>query len=216
MSGTPASGKSYVISRISDGSIEPRVVNTDKLVEFLKAYKADSWMDIKDTVKQTTKKQLALYVNSLLPLWVDGTSSSPQAVMKRNGVLKSLGYDTALIWIDTSLETSMERAKKRYEEGGREVPEAFIIETYKKLQGLKSYYASEFKHFTEILNDDGELIDKVVLQAYKKMRAFYNTPVRNPMGIKLIERMRENGHKYLTDGEYTLQEINNLISIWYR
>ena len=39
MAGTPGSGKSYVISKISDGAIEPRIVNSDKMTEFLKVLK---------------------------------------------------------------------------------------------------------------------------------------------------------------------------------
>jgi len=217
MCGTPAAGKSYVISKISDGSIEPRIVNTDKMLEFLKSYKADEWFDVADRVKQTTKSQLSLYLNSMLPLWVDGTSSKPNSLLKRNGILKSIGYDTALIWVDTSLETSLERAKKRFEDGGREVPEEFIKSTYKKLQGLKKYYSSEFKNFTEILNDDGELIDKVVLQAYKKMSSFFNSSLKNPIGINLINEMKEKGQKYLVDtDEYDKGYLDKLVSNWYR
>jgi hypothetical protein len=30
------------------------------------------------------------------------------------------------------------------------------------------------------------------------------------------EKMKEEGNRYLTDGEYTMEEINKLTSIWYR
>ena len=217
MAGTPSSGKSYVISKISDGAIEPRIVNTDKMVEFLKAFKAEEWFDVEDTVKRTTKNQLSLYLNSMLPLFIDGTSSKPSSLLRRNGILKSLGYDTALIWVDTSLETSLERAKKRFEQGGREVEEKVIRKIYKELTGLKKYYSSEFKNFIEILNDDGELIDKVVLQAYKKMSSFFNSPIRNPLGIRTVENMKENGYKYLVDtDDMDMIYLKKLVSSWYR
>lgn len=34
MAGTPGAGKSYVINKINDGKIQPRIVNTDKLTEY--------------------------------------------------------------------------------------------------------------------------------------------------------------------------------------
>jgi len=217
MAGTPASGKSYVLTKISDGAIEPRIVNTDKMTEFLKAFKAEDWFSVEDTVKKTTKNQLSLYLNSMLPLWIDGTSSKASSLLKRSGILKSLGYDVALIWVDTSLETSLERAKKRFESGGREVEEKVIRKIFKELDGLKSYYSSEFRNFTEILNDDGELVDKVVLQAYKKMSSFFNSPLKNPIGVKTVKKMKENGHKYLVDtDDVDMIYLNKLISSWYR
>ena len=35
LGGTPGSGKSYVQKQVKDGTIEPRIVNTDKFIEFL-------------------------------------------------------------------------------------------------------------------------------------------------------------------------------------
>ena len=217
MAGTPGAGKSFVITKIKDGAIEPRIVNSDKMTEFLKAFKSSEWYDVAEKVKKTSKDQLSMYLNSMLPLWVDGTSAKPQAIMRRNGILKSLGYDTALIWVDTSLETSLERAKKRFEDGGREVTPEHIKLLWDNLQGLKSYYASEFRNFTEILNDEGELIDKVILQAYNKMRSFFNSPLKNPIGIRKVKEMKEDGHKYLIDtGEYDMGHIKKLVNGWYR
>jgi len=216
MAGMSGSGKSYVISKISDGAIQPKIINTDKMVEFLKAFKNTDWPNIADKVKISTKKQLVLYLNSLLPLWVDGTSSNPSAVMKRNGILKSVGYDTSLIWIDTSLEQAIQRAKSRHEEGGREVIEIEIRKMYKELQGLKSYYASDFQNFTEILNDEDELIDQTILSAYKKMRSFFNSPLKNPIGIKNVNKLKKSGGKYLIDlPKYNMGYLNKLVNNWY-
>jgi predicted ABC-type ATPase len=217
MAGMSGSGKTYTIKKISDGTIDPRIVNTDKMTEFLKAFNYDKWFDVADTIKKTTKNQLVLYLNSMLPLWCDGTSAKPNAVMRRNGILKSIGYDTALIWIDTSLETAIERSNKRKEDGGRDVPEDQVIKMHKQLQGLKKYYSTEFNNFTEILNDEGELIDKVIIQAYKKMSKFYNSSLKNPIGKHLIKNMEKNGHKYLIDtDDYDMAYLKKLVSNWYR
>ena len=217
LAGMPGSGKSYTISKITDGAIEPRIVNTDKMLEFLKAFKAEEWFDVEDTVKRTTKNQLSFHLNSMLPLIIDGTSSKPSSLIRRNGILKSIGYDTSLVSIDVSLETSIERTKKRHEQGGREVPDKVVRKIYKELTGLKKYYSTEFSNFTEILNDDGELIDKVVVQAYKKMSSFFNSPLKNPIGKHLIKDMEEKGQKYLIDtDDFDKQYLKKIVSNWYR
>jgi len=212
MSGFPGSGKSYVVSRIKSGQIEPRIVNIDKIVEFLGYLKVSDWPIIQDKVRHCTKKQLVSYINSLLPMWVDGTCSKPSSTMRRDGILKSVGYDTAMIWIDTTLETAIERSKRRE----REVSEDVIKKMYERLQGVKSYYAKEFRHFVEIPNDVDELNDKLILQAYNNMTNYFSSPVKNPIGIRIIRRMIENGWKYLSEtDEYNMEGISKLVNGWW-
>jgi len=214
MSGSSASGKSYVITKITSGSIQPRIVNTDKMTEYYMQFKPSfDWQKHSSEIKHLTKKQLTNYLNSMLPLWIDGTSSDTSAVLRRKGILQSLGYDTAMIFIDTPVETAIERNRAR----GREVDREFLERSYKKTQQSKKYYASEFRTFTEILNGEGELTDKVVLGAYKKMNSFFGSDVKNPIGKDLIENMVQKGYKYLIDLEkYDIKYLQKLVDSWYR
>lgn len=211
--GTPAAGKSYVIKKIKAGNVDPRIVNTDTWIEFFGQGGNIDWAKYGDKTKHLTKSQLVNYINGLLPLFIDGTSSSSAALFRRKGILKSLGYDTAMVWIDTPLEEAIERNKKRK----RHVDEDFIKKTYKKAISLKPYYASEFKVFTEILNGEGELIDKVIVDAYKKMESWFNSPIQNPIGQEFKEEMVKNGWKYLIDHpHYNMNHIKKLVENWYR
>lgn len=210
--GTPGAGKSFIRKKIKAGTIEPRVVNTDKFSEFFDERGVD-WELYGDKVKQLTQNQLVQYINSLLPLWIDGTSSSPPSVFRRQGILKSIGYDVAMIWIETSLETALERNRQRE----RQVPEDFIKKTYEKIAPLKDYYKSEFKNFKIINNDKGALTEDVILDAYKKMESFFLSDIQNPIGVELEEEMRENGYKYLVDHpDYDMKYISKLINSWYK
>ena len=74
MSGIPGAGKTYVSSTINDGSIQPKVVNTDKYVELGK--------DL-DTSLLLNRESLVLYLNSMLPLLVDSTSSNSSTLFNR-------------------------------------------------------------------------------------------------------------------------------------
>ena len=114
LSGSSGSGKSYVINKIKDGQIEPKIVNTDIAVEyFMKIDPNFDWNTYGDKSKHLTKKQLVNYLNSLLPLVIDGTSANSSAVLRRKGILQSLGYDTGMVFVDTPVETAIERNKKR-------------------------------------------------------------------------------------------------------
>ncbi|MFW6007929.1 MAG: AAA family ATPase [archaeon] len=220
MGGSPGSGKSYTIEKVKSGQIEPRIVNTDKMSAFLAAQMnldintvINKWGKYGSKIKKLSQNQLALYLNSMLPLFVDSTSSNPSAVFRRQGLLKSIGYDTAFIWVETSLETAIERNRQR----DKNVDEDFLIRTHKKIQDLKPYYKSEFKNFVKIKNDEGELTNDMVLNAYRKISNFFNSDVENPIGKKLIENMRSKGQKYLIDVEdYDMQYIKNIVSSWYK
>lgn len=220
MAGTPGAGKTYTINKVKSGQIEPRMVNTDKFTEFIAQQFgiapndiSANWTAYKSKIKSLSSSQLALYINSLLPLWVDGTSSKPQSVFRRQGILKSIGYDTAMIWVDTDLETAIERNAQRE----RNVPEDFLRDVYKRIKNLKSYYKSEFRFFYEVNNNNGELNNDAVLEAFRKVSGFFNSPLENPIGKQLIEDMRSQGHKYLADTkDYDIKVLKRLAKGWYR
>ncbi len=217
--GTPGAGKSFTLKQIKSGSIEPRIVNTDKFTEFMAETLNVSpneigkdWEVYKTNVKKLSTTQLALYLNSLLPLFIDGTSSNPPAVFRRTGILKSIGYDVGFIWVSTDLETALKRNRERK----RNVSEDFIIETHKKIQKLKPYYQAEFNNFYEIKNGEGELNDESILKAFRKVNGFFNSAVKNPIGSELIKEMRNEGYKYLVDlPRFDMQNIKKWVSGWY-
>lgn len=215
MSGTAGAGKSYVISKIS-GGVEPRIVNSDTWTEFLHV-KGDQWRFFEEKIKILTKEQLTLYLNSMLPLWVDGTSSSPPSVFRREGILKSFGYDTGMIWVETDLDTAIERAKIREQKIGRHVDEDFIKTTYDKIQKLKPYYKSHFDFFVEVRNGEGELTEEVISKLYKSTHSFFTSPLQNPIGIANKDKLINSGGKYLSDlPNYDLSDIKSIANGWFK
>lgn len=93
MGGTPGAGKSYVISKISSGRIEPRIVNTDKFTEFIgNGYNVD-WDVYGSKIETLTKKQFIHYINGVLPLWIDSTSNNPLTMSRR-----SRNFEKHWIW----------------------------------------------------------------------------------------------------------------------
>lgn len=194
--GNPGAGKSYVLSQVGFGSIQPKIVNLDRWTEFFGKY--DS------RIFSLTISHLFQYVNSMLPLFVDGTGANVSKTIKQEKILKSIGYDTGCIFVKTSLETSLQRNAQRK----RKVPEDVIEKLYQQMESVKSIYKNHFKFFIEVNNDYGELTDKVILDCFKKVQTFYVKPLENPIGIQNIKELEESGKLYLTD----LPQFSNLQS----
>jgi len=230
MAGHPGAGKTFTLSKIKSGQVEPRWVNTDRLYiekdrldkmavdsrfrDFAKNWN-EGWTNIRGDVKRVSKNQLALYINSVLPLAVDGTSNNRPVTIRRKGLLESYGYDTAMIFVKTSLETAIKRAEERGKAMGRKVDPDFIKNAYQEIEDSKSYYRGKFDDWNEISNDEGELTESVIKKAFLHMSNFYSKPISNPDGKKFRDKMIENGWKYLDPNIRKLDDIKRVVDVWY-
>lgn len=219
--GIPGAGKTYTSSKLH-GQVSPKIVNTDVAVEYIsKKIKVEStlenWKSIfSDRSKTLTKKMLSNYLDSMLPLFIDGTSSDASNILSRAGLLESLGYDVGMVFINTDLDTAQKRAVERAAKIGRHVPEDFIKSVYEKSHENKEYFKSKFSFFKEINNSDGELTDEVLLDAYKKVQSFYESDVINPIGKRNISLIKTETAKYLTPVVITREMLSNKVEAWYR
>jgi len=215
--GIPGAGKSYVLTEINDGGIDARIVNTDKMLEFLAKSKdidissKENQKAILDKSKTLTINQLANYINGMLPLFIDGTSSNASSTLRRSGILESFGYDVGMIWVDTDLDVAIKRAQQRE----RKVDEDFIRAVYEKSAANKEFFAEKFNFFKTINNNDGELSDKVILKAFKEARGFFEAPLKNPIGNRIIEKLKEEHESYLVPTIFSKDEIIKAVSQWY-
>jgi dephospho-CoA kinase len=213
--GSPGAGKGYVLKQINSGDIQPRIVNTDKPYEFLvHAYggtftgQEDEFVD-RATV--LTEAQLFQYVNGFLPLFIDGTSSNTDNTIARANILKQLGYDVAMVFVQTDLETALDRASKRE----RVVPPEFIEKAYERLMRNKSKLRSHFSTFFEYDNTSDQIDDEALNQLFKRSYRFFSTPLQNARGIEIIKRARATDQKYLTPGIMKEATVKSLLSGWY-
>lgn len=208
MAGQPGAGKSYVASKIKSGDIEPRIVNIDTITEFLNIHDTSA---VYDKAKIISKNQLSLYLNGALPLFIDMVGANTIRLKDRINVLEQIGYDTALVFVNTSLETAIFRAQKRI----RKVNPDVITEYYNKIKDVKDNIKRLFSFSIEINNDEGELTNSVLLKAFKRISYFYDSEMDNPIGRERQELMIKNGWKYLDPNIMPLQDIRRLVNMWY-
>lgn len=217
--GLPGAGKSYTAKKLA-GAISPKVVNTDIASEFIAlkgGIKVSSitWPTLRDTSIRITKRSLLNYMDSLLPLFVDGTSNNVSQILHRIGILESIGYDVGVVFVHTDLELAIERSKARSSIIGREVDLNFIHEVNKVNLENAKYLQSKVGFFKQVENN-GQLNDKMMHNIFKDVQGFFNEPIKNPVGKRLIKQMVEKSEKYLTPNIISSEILKNKVEGWYK
>jgi shikimate kinase len=219
--GLPGAGKSYTISKLK-GTVSPAVVNTDRASEYLgrkikRVVTSDDWeLYFKDKTHRMTKLALRNYINAMLPLFIDGTSNDASQILHRMGILESLGYDIGIIFVDASLEKSMQRAKEREEKIGRVVDEDYIKFVHSQNRENAQFLKTKVGFFTKIPNDSDEIDDDVMLKAFKATQAFFTSKINNPVGRRAIDDIKEGKSKYLVPLVVSDSELDSKVAGWYK
>lgn len=140
MAGGPGSGKSFIVKSLALSAMGFRSMNSDDAFEYLMVKRGlDFKMPDKEKVprdlartkaKELTGKKKQLAVNGRLGLVIDGTGDDASKIAKMNKALKDAGYETAMVFVNTSDEVSRERNEKRK----RSVPEDVRSTIWKNVQ----------------------------------------------------------------------------------
>ena len=216
LAGLPGAGKSIVAQKVTDGTVSPRIVNTDRSYEYLlqkhgKEATNSAWAILGPQSKAINSALLVNYLNGMLPLFIDGTSANPSAAMRRAGIAESLGYDTAMIWVDITFETALERIQTRE----RKVDPEFVQRVYETIESNKSMYKSRFSNNFIEVDNNADNFSAMEGQVFNITNKFFTSPVTNPIGQRLIDTMEESGEKYLVPGVYSKEYIEKIVSVWY-
>ena len=141
--------------------------------------------DEPDSIRAVAKGQLAakraFFESGRLGILVDGTGRRFDKIARQKEKMEKLGYDTAMVFVNTSLDVAQQRNAGR----DRVLPEETVEDLWNQVQAnLKSYAQLFGNDFTIIMNDKpGPPPDAAV----KAMNDFVNAPVKNPFGQEWIE-----------------------------
>lgn len=126
LAGGPGSGKSYVARDLLQGTgLKP--LNSDDVYEYLarknnmdlsdpEVVGSPQGQEIRDRAKEITKTREDLYLDGRLGLVIDGTGKDVAKVSKSKNELNELGYDTMMLFVNTSEEVAQQRNSSRKEE----------------------------------------------------------------------------------------------------
>ena len=174
LAGGPGSGKSYVVRKTTGGT-GLKVVNSDDAFESLlkkaglslKMPKSEE--EPRDAVraraKELTLKKRENYLEGRLGLIIDGTGREADKIIRQHRHLKELGYDTHMIFVNTSLDVALQRNADR----PRSVPEPIVVKSWKDVQSNMGTFSQTFRQGFVVVdnNDAGE---DVFIKVFKQIR----------------------------------------------
>ena len=191
LAGGPGSGKSYVVKR-GTGGLGLKIVNSDDVFE---KYLKDAGLSLKmpkseeeprdklrDRAKRVTAARQANYLEGRLGLIIDGTGKDYDKIAKQATQLKQLGYDVHMIFVNTSLETALERNAKR----DRTVPRSIATKSWKTVQSNMGKFSQYFRqNFIVVDNNDSK--EDVMGPVYKQVMSLAKKKVQNRTGLNWIQ-----------------------------
>jgi len=183
LAGGPGSGKSYVV-RQTTGGTGLKVVNSDDDFERLlgkaqlslkmPASEEEPRNKVRARAKDLTQMRKDNYLAGRLGLIIDGTGREFGKIQKQKAGLEALGYDCYMIFVNTSLDTALQRNAAR----SRSVPETITIKSWKDVQANIGQFNNLFKGDMIIVdnNDAGEDVFKSV---WKRVKGLLSRKVKN-------------------------------------
>ena len=190
LAGGPGSGKSYVVRRTT-GGLGMKIVNSDNAFEKLLK---DAGLSLKmpaeeekprDVVrakaKAITKAQRGNYVEGRLGLIIDGTGKDFEKIAYQARELQQLGYDTHMIFVNTSLDTALERNAAR----ARSVQEPIVVKSWKDVQSNIGKFSQFFRR-NFIVVDNNNADEDVFGKVYKQVMHLAKAKIQNTLGRQWI------------------------------
>ena len=216
LAGGPGSGKSFVASqlfgipeKINVSTYGLKMVNQDQELEmFLKKYfgtldidnmpkdlyrqltdpEYDDYSGMRSYTKTLSKVRMQHYIKGRMGVIIDGTGHKFGKLKKRRKELMEYGYDTFMVFVNTSLEVAKQRNKER----ARRLPEDILVKSWKDVQNNLGKFQGLFgTNFAVVDNSKfmkpEEAQKKFGMIVKKYINKFIKGAVRNPIGKKWIK-----------------------------
>jgi len=198
LAGGPGSGKSFVVKKTGLASMGFVVINSD--VAFERALKkaglsttpedifSVQGQEIRGGAKTLTAKRQETVLKGRLGVVVDGTGRDYDKIQKQAQILKDIGYDVGMIFVNTDMETALERNRQRE----RTLPDDQVEKMWKDVQKNMGKFQRFFGQNFQIVDNSIDSNFKSEIQsAYKMMGKFAKKTIMNPKAKKWIEQEKK-------------------------
>ena len=146
MAGLPGSGKSYVReNKFSD----MQYVDCDELKKSIKGYDPKNPGSVHEQSKIVEKQKIYSNMAEGISFVYDTTATNSDKVVKMIKEAQSIGYEVTIVYVKTTLATSLERNSKRE----RVVPESIILEKYEQITASMEIVKRFADKFETVNND---------------------------------------------------------------
>ena len=192
LAGGPGSGKSYVV-RKTTGGLGMKIVNSDDIYE-KELEKAgldigkpedifsDEGQEIRGKAKRLTKGRQTSWIDGRLGIIIDGTGKDVAKITRQKNALDQLGYETMMIFVNTSLETAQIRNKERR----RTLPEKAVAEMWNLVQKNIGGFQQLFGSRNFIIVDNNNADEDVFAKVFKRIRGIVVNKPSKPQAKQWI------------------------------
>ena len=205
LAGGPGSGKSYVAGKTT-GGLGLKLINSDDTLERLLkkhnvpldfATMSPDMTDKKDMLrgraKELTFGQLRVkgykgkgaldhYIAGRLGLIIDGTGRDFDDIHRQASYLKKMGYDTYMIFVNTSEQVAQQRNAAR----PRKLKPEMVKQMWLAVQQNIGKFQSYFRPTNFIVVDNNKAGEDIFNKVSKRIRGLVKKKVTNPIAIQWI------------------------------
>ena len=200
LAGGPGSGKTFVTQSAFAGT-GLKLVNSD--VKFERDLKKanlslkmpDEEKYFRDRIRQGAKqfvgKQMDQYLKGRLGMIVDSTARDYSTIQRQYNLLRNIGYDCYMIFVNTSLDVALERNRTR----SRSIPEYIVQKSWKGVQANMGAFQKVFGHSKMLIvdnnKDDKELVTQTLNTASRFIRSRLRSKPETQIAMSWIKRELE-------------------------
>ena len=198
LAGGPGSGKSFVIGKTALQALGFRLINSDDAFEkgLKKAGLTTNPEDIASAqgqavrakAKALTGRQMKLALDARLGLVIDGTGKDYAKIKKQVDMLRTIGYAVHMIFVNTDLDTALERNRMR----PRSLEDSLVTKMWKGVQKNIGKFQGLFRNRMIIIdNSKGSDIETSTLEAYKDIKRWAAKPPENSIAVRWIKGQKK-------------------------
>ena len=192
LAGGPGSGKSYVVSKVVSG-MGLKVINSDEPFE---RYLTKAGLSLKmpdeeqiprdverKKAKRVTGARKGHAIDGRLGMVIDGTGKDYDKITSQASKLQELGYETYMVFVNTTLETALERNRKRARSVPPNIAKQGWSDVQKNFQKFHRFFGNKMLVANNDSSDDKDILQMVAKTVSRAMRK----PVNNPIAKAWIE-----------------------------
>ena len=200
--GGPGSGKSYVAGQGGMGGTQKgkmmmspfglKIVHSAPMYEKLlkdaglqaipKDISSKRGQAIRDVAKGLVGKRQAGWVEGRLGLLIDGTGKDYKKIQKLRGSLDSIGYDTYMLFVNTSLDVALQRNAMRT----RKLDATEVEKMWNAVQQNMGKFQLLFGRRNFILIDNNSAAEDVFHKLFVQIKTLVDDPVTSKAALAWI------------------------------
>ncbi len=191
MAGGPGSGKSHIAGKAT-GGLGLKIINSDDAFErFLDKEGLSLKMPDSETIprdierdraKKVTASKKFHAIQGRLGIIIDGTGHIYDKIAKQATMLQQLGYETSMVFVNTSLEVALTRNANR----PRSVKPTLVKKSWKDVQNNMGKFQNFFGRKYFFIVDNNGVEEDMLEISTKHIRRAIAKPVKNVIAAAWI------------------------------